>query len=141
VFVLTITNTNRPPTLNTIPNQTVAENALLSFTATASDPDLVEGDVLTWSLASNPAGSTINTSNGLFQWTPDYDAAETNGGHYNGVQVTVTDAHGAFSTKSFDITVTDTNRPPVVAAINDTTIMEYQTLVVTPNGSDPDLDA
>src|SRR6185436_278976 len=43
---ITVTNTNRAPTLAAIGAQTIAENALLTFTASATDLD---GDALTYS--------------------------------------------------------------------------------------------
>ena len=64
----TILPSNYPPVLDPIGNQTVEELSLLSFTATATDPDLPE-DTLTFSLVGAPAGASI-TSGGLFSWTP-----------------------------------------------------------------------
>lgn len=59
---------NSPPVLAAIPNKTVNELSLLSFTATATDPDA--GQTLTFSLTGAvPAGASI-TAGGLFQWTP-----------------------------------------------------------------------
>jgi hypothetical protein len=61
---------NSPPVLNPIGNKLVTEGQLLSFTATASDPDLPP-QRLTFSLgAGAPGGAGINSTNGLFTWTP-----------------------------------------------------------------------
>src|SRR5258708_29437047 len=55
------------PVLASIPNQSVYDGNLLTFTATASDPD---GDSVAFSLGPNaPVGAGI-TSAGLFTWTP-----------------------------------------------------------------------
>ena len=67
-----ISPVNDAPVLNPIGNQTIAEGTELTFTATATDPDL-PADTLTFSLAdgtgSVPTGATI-TAGGLFSWTP-----------------------------------------------------------------------
>ena len=60
---------NRPPVLTAIPNQTIPEQSLLSFTATATDPDA--GQKLTFSLGADaPDGASIEAASGLFTWTP-----------------------------------------------------------------------
>jgi hypothetical protein len=73
----------------------------------------------------------------VLTWTPD----DTQAGTYPTVTLTATDGHGGSASAAFTITVTNTNRPPVVAAIRDTTISENQPLTLTPSGSDPDGDA
>ena len=63
-------STNHPPVLSAIGNRSVYVGNSLSFTATATDPEL-PGQTLTYSFASvPPPGATIGAANGLFQWTP-----------------------------------------------------------------------
>lgn len=63
--------TNRAPTLDAIENQQVAEETTLTFTATARDPD---NDALTFSLdAGFPTGASMNSTSGVFPWTPTAD--------------------------------------------------------------------
>src|SRR5262249_17642927 len=58
------------PVLNPIGDRSVNEGSLLTFTATATDPN--PGDVLTFSLdPSAPAGAAIDPVSGVFTWTPD----------------------------------------------------------------------
>src|SRR3970040_460947 len=58
-----------PPTLNPIGPQTVDEEVMLTFTATATDPDI--GQTLTFSLgAGGPPGPSIDPLTGVFTWTP-----------------------------------------------------------------------
>jgi hypothetical protein len=86
---------NQPPTLDPIPDQTVNEGVLLSFTATATDPD--PGQTLTFSLDPGaPSGASIDPSTGLFSWTPP--PAESH------------------PTISVTIRVTDNGSPPLSAA-------------------------
>ena len=57
------------PVLAAIGPQTVAEETLLTFTATATDSDL-PAQPLTFSLADAPAGASIDPASGVFTWTP-----------------------------------------------------------------------
>ncbi len=99
--------------LGSIGNQTVDEQANLSFTATASDQDL-PADGLTFSLdaASLTAGMSINDSTGAFSWTP----TEAQGGATYNATITVTDDGTGTLTDSetFSITVNEVNVNPVL---------------------------
>ena len=71
-IVITVNNVNRPPVLNSIGAKTVQEGVLLTFTVTASDPDL---DALTHAVSSLPLGATFTDNNdntGTFTWMPDF---------------------------------------------------------------------
>jgi len=74
---ITVNNVNRPPVLTAIGAKTVAEEALLSFTATATDPDL-PAPTFTFSADGLPAGADF-TPAGVFTWTP----TNTQAGVYN----------------------------------------------------------
>lgn len=67
---ISVNDVNVAPSLSVGP--TVVTDTGLTFTALASDPDLVGGlpNTLTFSLTGAPAGATIDTSTGVFQWTP-----------------------------------------------------------------------
>ncbi|MCX5636429.1 MAG: putative Ig domain-containing protein, partial [Planctomycetota bacterium] len=58
---------NRAPILQEIGNKSVNENALLTFTVTATDPD---GDTVTYSYSGLPAGASFSSQ--TFNWTPTY---------------------------------------------------------------------
>jgi hypothetical protein len=61
--------TNQPPVLPAIHDQVVYQGSTLTFTAVASDPDA--GDTLSFSLdVGAPPTAAINSSSGLFAWTP-----------------------------------------------------------------------
>ncbi len=53
-----------------IGSRSVCQASLLSFTATASDPD-IPANILSYSLIGAPLGAVIDASSGLFTWTPD----------------------------------------------------------------------
>src|SRR5207247_10980677 len=58
------------PSIDPIANRSVTLGQTLSFTVTATDPD-VPPQTLTFSLdAGAPLGTSINPSSGLFTWTP-----------------------------------------------------------------------
>ena len=68
-ITVTVNEVNVPPVLASIGNQGIDEMTLLTFTATATDPDL-PANTLAFSLAGTvPAGASI-TSAGAFTWTP-----------------------------------------------------------------------
>jgi hypothetical protein len=67
---ITVNEMNTPPVLAPIGNKVVAEVALVTFTASATDSD-VPAQALTYSLdAGAPTGATINATSGVFTWTP-----------------------------------------------------------------------
>jgi len=121
---ITVTNVNRAPVL-TLSTSTpvIAEGSTLTapaFTVTATDAD---GDPLTYSATGLPAGTTFDTSTGAFSWTPTYNQASS-----YPVSFTVSDGT-ATDTKSATITVTNTNRLPVLTLSTATpTVAEGATL-------------
>ena len=66
---VTVNEVNTAPVLAAIMAQTVNEGTLLAFTTSATDADL-PADVLTYSLVGAPAGALIDSSTGVFTWTP-----------------------------------------------------------------------
>src|SRR6266481_1273497 len=65
---LTITPVNDAPIVAPLADQTVNEQTLLSFQASATD---VENDQITFSLATGaPTGASIHPVTGVFSWTP-----------------------------------------------------------------------
>src|SRR4029077_14093615 len=133
-ITITVTNTNRAPVLAPIGNKTVAENAALTFTATATDPD---SDTVTFSASGLPMGATLNATTGAFSWTPTYDQS----GSYP-VTFTATDnGRPALSaSQAITITVTNTNRAPVANAQSVTTAMNTAK-AITLTATDADGDA
>jgi hypothetical protein len=118
-----------PPTLNALSNQSGHPSMLVSFIATATDPDL---DALTFSLVSPPWGATI-TANGQFSWTPTWSQL----GAWT-ITVTVTDSAGLSDTKSCTVSVV--NNPPVLGALSNQTGHPGFLISFTAVGHDPDGD-
>src|SRR6185503_9171897 len=126
------------PVLTAIGNKTVTEGNLLTFTATATDPDV--GQTLTFSLdAGFPAGAAINSSTGVFSWTPTTDQ----GPNVYTITVRVTD-NADPSCSDFEavtVTVNDSvqNQCPVLTAIGNRTIAQGSLLTFTAMATDPDV--
>lgn len=125
---------NHAPVVAPIADQTVAENTLLEVAPSGGD---IDGDYLSWSGSNLPSGSTVSPLSGVFTWLPSFVQAGT----YSGVTLHASDGNGGTGSASFAITVTNVNRPPIIAAIADATTNRGSLLVVTPSASDADGDA
>jgi len=138
-FVWIVTDTNRSPILDPVGDKSGAEQAVLSFTATASDPD---GDGWTFSLADGatgliPAGAAISPT-GDFTWTP----AETqNGVHTFDVVVTDNGIPALSDSETITVTVTESNQPPVLNPVGNKAVTEANVLSFTATAADPDIPA
>jgi hypothetical protein len=129
---------NRPPRVDALPRQLVYEGGTLSLTVTASDPD--SGQTVTFGLdAGAPAWAVINPNSGVFTWTP----AENQGPGEYAVSVRVSDdgTPSLSATQTFQITVVESNRPPVLAGIPDQTVIAGTPLALNLSATDPDMPA
>src|SRR5439155_26085685 len=68
-FTIVVNEVNSAPTLNPLASLTNNELSLVTFTATATDPD-IPANGLSYSLLNPPAGASINAVSGLFTWKP-----------------------------------------------------------------------
>jgi alpha-tubulin suppressor-like RCC1 family protein len=128
-ITITVGNVDRPPLLTSPGDKSVDETQLLTFTLSATDPDL---DSITYSMTPTLQGVTLNSTSGLFSWTPTYEQS----GIY---PVTFTATANALSnSKKINITVNNINRPPVLTAIGDKNANEGQLLSFSLSASDPD---
>ncbi len=138
-FNITVAEVNVAPILAVIGNKSVNEQALLSFTATATDQD-VPAQALTFTLdaASITAGMSI-TPGGVFSWTP----TETRGGATYPVTITVTDNGTPILSdfETFNITVAEVNVAPVLAVIGNKSVNEQALLSFTATAIDQDVPA
>ncbi len=115
VLNVTVNEVNLPPSLDPINNLQANELATLTFTASASDPDL-PANALTYTLDSGaPAGATIDPTTGLFMWTP----TELDGPGSYPITVRVTDSspqavntNQLSDTTSFTVSVNEVNAAP-----------------------------
>ena len=103
---------NDPPILNPIGNHVIDEQTLLTFTATSTDPD-IPVQLLTFSLTNfPPTGATIDSSTGVFSWTPSFSQV---GIHV--FDITVSDGVVSIS-ETIVVTVNNVNDAPIITLIS-----------------------
>ena len=115
IFPLRVKGDSEPPFVVSNPPTQVFEDSLLSYRIEAEDQD---GDDITFTLVSGPSGMVLDEL-GVLQWTPAQEDVGT-----AAVEVRVTDSEGASSPHPFSLTVINTNDPPVLSALPDTSIFE-----------------
>ena len=115
IFPLRVKPDNEPPIIISTPPTQALEDSLLSYRIEAEDED---GDEVAFTLVSGPSGMVLDEL-GVVQWTPTQEDVGT-----AAVEVRVTDSEGASSTHPFSLTVINTNDPPVLSALPDTSIFE-----------------
>ncbi len=136
-FNLSVTNTNRAPTMNTPGNQSVDEGQGVDVPLTATDPDTQ--DTLTIEGSSLPAfASVISTGSGTatLHIAPGY----ADSGVYDGITLTVSDgsAPALTNSKTISITVNNVNQAPVVTNPGSQTSPEEIPVSLTIEANDPD---
>jgi hypothetical protein len=96
------------PVIASTPILAATVGAAYSYGVTATDAN---GDTLTYSLDSAPAGMGINGASGLITWVPTVGQMGA-----NQVTVRVADPKSLFATQSFTITVGQTAVAPVITS-------------------------
>lgn len=157
IFVINVANTDRPPLLRAIADQPSAAEDTAITTVDATDDNTgndtdIDLETITYScvydttidsavsastLCTSIAGLSFDTSTGIMNWTPGYFQA----GDYE-FKITGT-AFSLSDDEIFSITVANTDRPPVIAAINDQSTNENVLISVDPSdtsGGDDDID-
>jgi hypothetical protein len=133
-FTITVSNTNRPPVVDSSPPTKAQEGNAYTYTVAASDPD---GEGLTITAPTTPDWASL-TDHGdgtaTLSGTPGSD-------DMGEVQVELEVSDGtATATQSFTITVANTNRPPVVDSSPVTAAKEGEAYSYGLEASDPDGD-
>ncbi|HYQ88988.1 MAG TPA: PKD domain-containing protein, partial [Candidatus Binatia bacterium] len=108
VTALIISNTNRAPTLNPIPNTTLCGGAVADQGISGSDPD---GDALTFSKVAGPFFMTVTTSDSTIGNIHLAPPVSTTSGSF-GATVRADDGHFGSADQSFTITIICGNRCP-----------------------------
>jgi hypothetical protein len=134
-FAITVNNINRPPELNPVGGQTVAENGSLSLTFQGTDPDIEDAGKLKYSGENLPQGATLDPANGTLSWTPGFSQA----GSYQ-ISIKLTDVGGLSAELSVPVEVTDVNRPPQLQSVQGQTADEGAALSFSLSATDEDTD-
>jgi hypothetical protein len=94
-------------------------------------------NALTFSLSNNPSGSTVGSSSGVFNWTP----TEAQGPGVYSITVIVTDnnAPPQSDSKTFSVTVTETNAAPTLTVPASQNVVELTSFIATNSASDTDI--
>jgi hypothetical protein len=126
---------NHAPTLSPIGDQSVDEESVLSFTATASDPD--PGTTLTYSLVDPPDGASIGAATGQFTWTPT--EAQGQGTYTFAVRVSDDGSPALSDEETITVTVNEVNTAPTLDAITVDPVNEGSPVSFLAAGHDADL--
>ena len=130
---------NQAPHIVLADSFAVNENELLSFTISVTD---AENDSISLDVQNLPTGATFETATKQFSWRPNYNQA----GVYPLI-IQAADHAGARRLKITTITVSNSNRPPVISSQDSRPLqhqlgrVEMQTAVdFFVSASDPDTD-
>ncbi|MDI6787025.1 MAG: M6 family metalloprotease domain-containing protein [Planctomycetota bacterium] len=131
-ITITVNNVDWPPTLTSPGTKTVNEALTLNFTLSATDLD---GDIITYSAIGLPQGASLDSTTGIFQWSPDY----TQSGNYS---VTfVASSNSLSDSKTILIIVYNVDRAPQLTSPGNKNVNEAQLLTFTLSATDPDGDS
>jgi mono/diheme cytochrome c family protein len=108
---ITINNVNRPPVLDAVVDSSVAEGDTIIILISAYDPDGTIPSLSIPNLPPNAAFTDHNDGTGTFIFAPNYEQEGVYSLTVNASDGDLVDSH------SFSITVTNTNRPPVLDPI------------------------
>lgn len=133
-FNWVVADTNRPPTLSAIADQSSAEGQSVSLQPSALDPD---GDDVAWTASGLPPGLSIDQASGQIAGTLGFSAAGT---YAATVRATDDGSPSLFTERSFTWSVANTNRAPIVQNPGPQEAEEGETVSVAMNGTDPDGD-
>jgi VCBS repeat-containing protein len=117
---VTVANLNEAPTITTAGALSVAENLTQVTTLTATDPDR-PAQAITWTIAggTDAARFRIDPATQALQFVsaPDFERpTDSNVNNIYQVIVRATDAPGASTSKTLNVTVTNANDAPVLSA-------------------------
>jgi len=127
-FTVAVLESNEPPVLAPISDYSIHAGMTLTFTNSATDPD-IPTNALTFEVYPGPAGASVDPTNGVFTWTPDNSFAGTT----NSVTIVVTDdnplaidSQQLSDAKTFQVYVV---APPTLSG----TVLSNDTLTITWN--------
>ncbi|HET6406934.1 MAG TPA: putative Ig domain-containing protein, partial [Chthoniobacteraceae bacterium] len=132
-----VTKTNRAPVLALISDKVLREGETLDLQPVATDPD---NDELTYSISTNgPVGIVIHPYTGRITWATTEGSGPAS---YNlTVQVLDNGSPRLGATRTFRVTVSDGNTPPIITAVSDRSVNEGQAISFKASVADLDLPA
>jgi len=132
----TVSLVNQAPVLNAIADVTLTEGQSLLRFASATDPD-GPASALRYTISASDPGIIINALSGRIRW----NTTESHGGQIVAITVTATDgnAEPASASLTFNVTVTDDNKPPSLDSFESVVLEIGEAYSVLAIGTDPDL--
>jgi hypothetical protein len=122
---------NEAPKITSTAPTTATIGTQYTYLPVANDP---EGDLLTWSLADEPVGMTIDSTTGEITWTPGEEVTTS-----GDVTLTVSDDSQSDSeTFTISVTAENNNSAPTITTKAGTTVKAGQTYLYDADASDPD---
>ncbi|HND51258.1 MAG TPA: putative Ig domain-containing protein, partial [Pirellulaceae bacterium] len=132
-WTVAVTDSNIPPVLSPIDDQSLVEGENLSLTLGAFDAN---GDALVFGVDNLPPGAVFDQRTHRLHWGPEAGDA----GRYSDVTAWVSDGRVTVS-RMFSIVVGESNQPPTVQPATSKSMIEGDTLVMPIRASDPDGDS
>ena len=127
-LTITIQGTNDAPVANgSLPNIAKDDSNTVTIPTAGGFTEVDTGDQLNYTVSGLPAGLSVDLNTGIISGTLDHSASQGGVGGVYAVTVTATDSHGASTTQSFNLTVTN---PAPVARPDSGTVNENATLNV-----------
>ncbi|MEM8734472.1 MAG: putative Ig domain-containing protein, partial [Planctomycetota bacterium] len=129
-FTVQVNEVNSAPILSAIPGGVMDQGQVFTWNASATDAD-VPTQSLIYSLSSAPTGASIDPASGEITW------GTTEATAFGDYAFVVSVSDGQLRDEiGFTVSVTDSNTPPVVEAIEDRTIVEGALLEVSVEATD-----
>ena len=129
-FPVRVRPLNERPVVTSQPETVAREDEPYAYALQATD---LNDDPLTFVLVSGPEGMAVDPQTGLLSWTP----TQQDLGVFQ-VEIRVDDDGGASGGQSFSLTVLNTNDPPAITSLPDTTAVEDSLYTYAPVATDPD---
>ena len=126
-----VINTNDPPNISLIPNQTAAAFVPYSILLNATDPDLDSGDTIHY--FDNTSLFDINSATGQIDFMPNWSQV----GNFS-IRITVNDSFGLLDAQIFNIQIVNNSPPYFLEELTNQTAYEDSEFFYKINASDPD---
>ncbi len=132
-FMISVVDTNQPPTITGMPATTINGNSLYHFAPTAADSD--SGDTLTFTISNKPSWANFDNQTGVLTGTPGLSDA----GDYDNIIISVSDGTATAELAAFMISVVNnTNQPPTITGTPAITVNEDSPYHFAPTAADAD---
>ncbi len=135
-FRIDVRDVPNPPEIQPVSAQAIAEGTPFRIQIEAADPDTPPSP-LVFSLATGPAGATLDRASGQLDWVPGEEVGPTNVLFV--ISAIEVNPPYAASTQTFTVTVSEVNQPPTLLPIASQSLREGETLAVQAQALDADL--